>query len=429
MPDRHKHTEIGKPGSAGSPARPEAAPGIQGLGSRVSGTLAPGTNETFYETMDRIAHANLARATSGLAPSVLAEAWADWAVHLGVSPGKQMQLMESAMRNAQAFWSQLLGAAPDSEHPDAPPDRRFADEAWDRYPFNVLWQAHLRNGQWWQDATTGIHGVTTEHEDLLAFTAGVLLDTLAPSNFAVTNPEVISATWAEKGQNLLRGARNLADDIGRRHGTPAPKGPQEFEVGRNLAVTPGKVVFRNDLVELIQYAPTTETVHPEPILIVPSWIMKFYILDLSPENSLVRFLVAQGFTVFIVSWKNPDAEDRGLGMEDYRRLGIMDAIDALQAITHAPRLHALGYCLGGTLLAIAAAAMARDGDKRLASVSLLAAQVDFKEAGELRLFINDSQVTLSEDMMASSGDLSADAEGRNLRIAACTGPGLGTGHP
>ena len=255
---------------------------------------------------------------------------------------------------------------------------------------------------------TGVHGVTPAHENLMAFVAGLIVDTAAPSNFAPTNPDVIAATMAERGQNLVRGARNLAEDIAKRTGTAQPAGPQPFEVGRNLATTPGKVVFQNDLIELIQYAPTTTTVRPEPILIVPAWIMKYYILDLSAHNSLVRFLVQQGYSVFIISWKNPTANDRSLGMEDYRKMGVMAAMDAAIAITQAPKLHAVGYCLGGTLLAIAAAAMGRDRDARLASASFLAAQVDFTEAGPLRLFINDSEVTLIEDMMAQTGYLSSD---------------------
>ncbi|WP_443135090.1 PHA/PHB synthase family protein [Frigidibacter sp. ROC022] len=351
-----------------------------------------------------MAHARAAKATSGLSPSVLGEAWMDWAVHLAASPGKQMELMHEALRNMQAFWTDSLGIT----RPDTPDDRRFAGERWKVYPFNVLSQAHLRNWQWWQDAMTDVHGVASPHEDLLAFVASNVIDTVAPSNFILTNPDVIAATMAERGQNLVRGATNLAEDIARRVGAPHPAGPQPFEVGRNLATSPGKIVFRNALIELIQYAPETESVHPEPVLIVPAWIMKYYILDLSAENSFVRYLVSQGFTVYMISWKNPDAEDRDMGMDDYRQLGVMAAIDAIQAITKAPKLHAIGYCLGGTLLSIAAAAMGRDGDDRLASVTLLAAQVDFTEAGPLRLFISESEVTLIEDMMAEQGYLSSD---------------------
>ncbi|PIL20115.1 hypothetical protein P775_10630 [Puniceibacterium antarcticum] len=362
------------------------------------------TPQSAYETLDRMVHASLAKATSGLSPSVLGEAWMDWAVHLAVSPGKQAHLMEQALQNAQALWSQSLGIT----QPEAPNDRRFKSEAWQAYPFNVLSQAHLRGWQWWQDATTGVHGVAPAHEDLMAFTAGLITDISAPSNSPLTNPDVIAATRAENGQNLVRGAQHLAQDIARKNANAPADGPQPFEVGRNLATTPGKVVLRNDLIELIQYAPTTGEVHPEPILIVPAWIMKYYILDLSAQNSLVRFLVAQGYTVFMVSWKNPDASDRDLSMEDYRQLGVMAAVDAVQAITGAPRIHAVGYCLGGTLLSIAAATMGRDGDDRLATVTLLAAQVDFTEAGPLRLFINDSEVTLIEDMMQAQGYLSSD---------------------
>ncbi|MGO2501568.1 MAG: PHA/PHB synthase family protein [Cobetia marina] len=364
----------------------------------------PEGESTLYETIDRIVHAGVARSTLGLAPSVLGEAWMDWAIHLAISPGKQLNLMESALRGNMAIWHTALGIGAN----DDAEDRRFADDAWQVLPFNVWSQAHRQTWQWWQDAMSQVHGVSPEHENLMAFVTSLVVDTTAPSNFPATNPEVMSATVSEKGQNLVRGAQHLLEDLRRMGESAKTATPPPPEVGHTLAVTPGKVIFRNALIELIQYTPTTGSVRPEPILIVPAWIMKYYILDLSPGNSFVRFLVGQGYSVFMLSWTNPGADKRDLGMDDYRRLGIMDAVDAIQAITQASRLHAVGYCLGGSLLAIAAAAMSRDGDDRLASVSLLAAQVDFTEAGELRLFISDSQVTLIEDMMADKGYLSSD---------------------
>ncbi len=359
---------------------------------------------SVYAEIDRVVHAGVARATSGLAPSMFGEAWMDWAVHMAVSPGKQLQLMEKSLRDTQALAAQAFGGAAG----DAAPDARFAGEGWQAYPFNVWAQSHQHAWRWWQEAVTGVHGVTPAHEKLMAFTTGLVVDAAAPSNFPATNPEVIAATFAEKGQNLVRGVHNLGEDIGRKAGAQASQTPPHFAVGQTLAMTPGKVVFRNELIELIQYTPQTDTVRPEPILIVPAWIMKYYILDLSQTNSLVKYLVEQGYSVFILSWKNPGAEDRGLGMEDYRQLGVVEAVDAVQAITKAEKIHAVGYCLGGTLLSIAAAAMARDGDDRLASVSLLAAQIDFTDAGELRLFISESEVTLIEDMMAQTGFLTSD---------------------
>ena len=231
-----------------------------------------------------------------------------------------------------------------------------------------------------------------------------MLDIVSPSNFPLTNPDVIAATIAEGGANFARGLHHAIDDMNQllhRDG----KAPPLFRPGHEVAVTPGEVVFRNDLIELIQYRPTTADVHATPLLIVPAWIMKYYILDLSPENSLIRFLVSEGHTVFCMSWVNPDERQRDVSFDDYRQRGVMAALDAISAITDSPSIHAAGYCLGGTLLSIAAATMARDGDERLKSVTLLAAQVDFEEPGELGLFIDESQLAFIEDTMWQQGYL------------------------
>ncbi len=359
--------------------------------------------------LDRALHAQLARLTAGIAPSSAMLAYFDWLIHLLFSPNKQIQLSEKAFRKAFRLLTlaerSAFGVPTKPCIEPLPQDRRFAGADWQQWPFNLIYQGFLLNQQWWHVATTGLRGVSRHHEDLVAFGARQFLDVLSPSNFPLTNPEVLRATVREGGANLARGARNVSEDWEHALGGEPPVEAERFEVGRDLAVTPGKVVFRNHLIELIQYRPTTRTVYPEPILVIPAWIMKYYILDLSPHNSLVRYLVEQGHTVFMISWRNPGSADRHLGMDDYRRLGLMDALDAVSMVVPERPVHAVGYCLGGTLLGIAASAMARDGDLRLASVTLLAAQTDFTEAGELGLFIDEAQVAYLEDMMWERGYL------------------------
>ena len=364
----------------------------------------------FQEILDRSFHAGAARVTGGLSPSALAGAYADWALHLMTSPGKQTQLVEKAVRKAQRLtrYASRCATEKDAASPcitPLPQDRRFQGEAWQQWPYNLMYQSFLLNQQWWHNATVGVRGVTQQHENVVEFAARQLLDVFSPSNYAFTNPEVMEKTVKEGGQNLVRGFQNFMEDWDHAVSGKKPAGTEEFKLGETLAVTPGKVVYRNRLIELIQYEPVTKKVHAEPILIVPAWIMKYYILDLSARNSLVKYLTEQGFTVFMVSWKNPEPEDRDLGMDDYRTLGVMSALDTIQAITGSEKIHGVGYCLGGTLLSIAAAAMARDGDHRLKTLSLFAAQADFTEAGELMLFINESQVTFLEDMMWEQGFL------------------------
>jgi len=362
------------------------------------------------DIIDRSTHAAAARFTVGLSPAALAAAYLDWAAHLSFSPGKRLQLADKAMRKAARFanYASRWALRQDKSAPCIEPlaqDHRFAADAWQQWPYNFIHQAFLLNQQWWYNATIGIRGVTKQHENAVNFTARQILDMASPSNFLLTNPELLCQTAARGGTNLVQGAQNLIEDWERAISGRKPVGTERFKVGRDIAVTPGKVVFRNRLIELIQYAPTTDEVRPEPVLIVPAWIMKYYILDLSPQNSLVKYLTEQGFTVFMISWKNPTEQDRDLGLEDYRTLGAMAAIDAVNAIVPGQKLHAAGYCIGGTLLSIAAAAMAESGDARLKSITLFASQTDFHEAGELMLFINESQLTFLEDMMWEQGFL------------------------
>ncbi|MEH6726237.1 MAG: alpha/beta fold hydrolase [Hyphomicrobiales bacterium] len=362
------------------------------------------------QALDKGLKASLAKFTAGLSPIALAAAYSDWALHLASAPGKRLELLEKAAEKALRLANHAPHCASNGNASNTcitplPQDQRFKDESWQRWPYNLMYQSFLLNQQWWHNATTGVEGVTQQHENVVEFAARQILDILSPSNYAMTNPEVLAQTMRQGGMNLYRGWQNFLEDSSRVRNGERPVGTEEFQVGRNLATTPGKVVFRNRLIELIQYAPTTDKVHPEPILIVPAWIMKFYILDLSEYNSLVRYLTAQGFTVFMISWKNPDADDRDLGMNDYVSSGFMDALDAVDAIGGGQKVHALGYCLGGTLLSIAAAAMARDGDDRLKSLTFLATQIDYTEAGELMLFIDESQLTFLEDVMWDQGYL------------------------
>jgi polyhydroxyalkanoate synthase subunit PhaC len=369
----------------------------------------PFESRASYEVLDRSLHAAIGRMSGGLSPRALALNYLDWWTHLATSPGKQAELFEKARRKALRFWffaacDALVGGRCIEPLPQ---DRRFDAPEWERPPFNLLAQCFLLTQQWWHNATTGVRGVSDRREAAVEFGTRQLLDAFAPTNFLATNPEALRRTWLEGGQNLLRGWSFLLDDLERHFQNKRPAGAEHYVVGRNVAATPGVVVHRTPLMELIQYSPTTDTVRPEPVLIVPAWIMKFYVLDLSETNSLVRYLTGQGFTVFMVSWKNPGPPDRDRGMEDYRRLGPMAALDAVQAITGAERVHGVGYCLGGTLMSIVAAAMARDGDQRLASLTLFAAQTDFTEAGELMLFVSESEVTFLEDVMWEQGFLTA----------------------
>ena len=358
--------------------------------------------------MDRLGRAVTARLTQGISPHALYAAWFDWASHLVNAPGRLIELGVEAVNIGARLTRFTAHNLSENAKPPFEPlvgDRRFTDEGWLQLPY-VLWQqAFLAQEAWWASATREVRGMTPKNAARVSFITRQWLDVWSPSNLPWLNPVIIDRTLKESGANLMRGATNLQEDIWRSLALQPEPPADGLEVGKDIAVTPGEVVFRNELMELIQYKPATERVVSEPVLIVPAWIMKYYVLDLSRHNSLVRYLVEHGFTVFMVSWRNPTAEDRDITFDAYRTEGFMAALNAVNAILPARKVHAVGYCIGGTLLAIAAATMAREEDDRLATVTLFAAQTDFSEAGELMLFVDESQILFLEDMMWDQGML------------------------
>ena len=291
--------------------------------------------------------------------------------------------------------------------PDAT-DKRFRDPEWTENPvFDFVKQAYLITTRWADDLVQQADHVDENTKHKAQFYVRQLASALSPTNFVATNPELLRTTLEQNGENLVRGMHMMVEDIKAGKGTLKLRQtePGDFKVGVNLATTPGKVVFRNDLIELIQYAPTTETVYKRPLLIVPPWINKFYILDLNPEKSFIRWAVAQGLTVFVVSWVNPDAKQAEKSFEDYMNEGIFAALDAIEKATGEKNVTAMGYCVGGTLLSVALAYMAAVGDKRISSTTLLTTQVDFKNAGDLKVFVDEEQVKQIEEKMDVRGYL------------------------
>jgi len=359
--------------------------------------------------IDRIVHAWQSNFTLSISPESIMVAFFSWAIHLANLPGKKAELLKEYLIKISKYFEYISHTTMGREYPCCfepfCEDVRFSTPEWEKWPYNIISQGFLMMESCWRSATTHVHGLACHHENVVSFTTRQLLDVFAPSNFILTNPEVLKVTREQWGANLVQGWVNFLEDTKRALNREKPTGAEAFRVGVNVGVTPGKVVFRNGLMELIQYSPITEQVYSEPLLIVPAWIMKYYILDLSPHNSLVRYLVEKGFTVFMISWKNPGPEDRDMSMDDYRTQGVMAALDAISTIIPESKIHTLGYCLGGNILTITAAAMARDDDTRIRSLTLLATQSDFTEAGELMLFIDESQVSYLEDSMWEKGYL------------------------
>src|SRR6185503_14130785 len=332
--------------------------------------------------------------------------------HWVADPGKLVAAQGELFKSYADLWGRsvrrFLGEEVEPVVEPEPGDNRFKDPDWSNGQVFDFWkQAYLITSRWAEDLTRKTEGVDEKTRKKALFYLNQMLSAMSPSNFPLTNPEVLRTTLATNAENLVQGMTHFVEDLGQSKDLLriSQTDLAAFEVGRNLAVTPGKVVFQNNLIQLIQYSPTTAEVYERPLLVVPPWINKYYILDLVPEKSFVKWAVAQGFTVFLVSWVNPDIKLAQKTFEDYMREGIFGAVEAVIRQTGSPKINALGYCVGGTLLASALAYMAAKNDNRIASASFLAAQVDFSEAGDLLVFIDDAQLNSLEEMMAEQGYL------------------------
>jgi polyhydroxyalkanoate synthase len=349
---------------------------------------------------------------SGTDPLNIGNAFMEMTARLMANPAKLVQAQIGFWQDYMSLWQstarRMIGLDSQPVIDADPRDRRFKDEAWkDNEVFDFIKQSYLLSARYIQDVVTHVDGLEPATAQKVDFYARQFIDAMSPSNFLLTNPEVLRKTAETGGENLIRGLNNLLGDLERGKGQLRIKmtDMDAFRIGDNIAVTPGKVIYQNDLMQLIQYSPTTEKVLKRPLLIVPPWINKFYILDLRPRNSFVRWATSQGHTVFIVSWVNPDEKLAEKGFDDYMREGILDALTAIEAATGETAINAIGYCLGGTLLSSALAYMAAHGDERIKSATFFVTLMDFRESGELNVFIDEEQIKSLEDKMNRRGYL------------------------
>ncbi|HUL08536.1 MAG TPA: class I poly(R)-hydroxyalkanoic acid synthase, partial [Candidatus Acidoferrum sp.] len=348
-------------------------------------------------------------------PLNIASAFLEMTTRLMTDPAKLLQSQISLWQAHMDLWQsaalRLMGADAKAAEP-APDDRRFKDAAWEENQlFDFIKQSYLLTARWLTQTVREVDGLDEKTAKKVDFYTRQFVDAMAPTNFLLTNPEVLRATVESSGENLVKGLQNLLEDLERGKGKLHIKMTdlEAFRVGQNIAVSPGKVVFRNDLIELLQYAPTTEKVFKRPLLIIPPWINKFYILDLREKNSFIKWAVGEGHTVFVVSWVNPDEKLAAKSFEDYMLEGPLAALDAMEKATGEPDANVIGYCLGGTLLACTLAYMAAKKDTRVASATFLASLVDFKEPGELGIFIDEEQLAALEQRMNEKGYLEGSA--------------------
>ena len=382
---------------------------------RVADETTRATNAYLAPQLSGAPQSNLVNAEMAEAVRTLGQVAERWLAE----PQRAVEAQTRLTSGLIGLWADALRRFKGEEVPAATPetrDPRFKDPAWSENPFfDFLRQSYVHAAKWADDMVKEADGLDDHTRHKAEFYVRQLAGALSPSNFLMLNPELIRATIRQNGANLARGAQMFAEDVEAGGGELRLRqsDPTTFEVGKNLATTPGKVVLRNELIELIQYAPSTETVVRRPLLIVPPWINKFYILDLNPEKSFIRWAVAQGLTVFVISWVNPDARHADKSFDAYMREGIFAALEAVEAATGEREVSAIGYCVGGTLLAMTLGYMAKTGDRRIASATLFTTQVDFRHAGDLQVFVDEPQVAAVEEEMRIRGFL----DGRMMATA------------
>lgn len=345
-------------------------------------------------------------------PLNIGRAFMEMTTRMMANPARLMQAQLGFWQDYVTLWQnttrRIMGLESEPVIGPASSDKRFKDDAWkENEVFDFIKQSYLLSARFVQDVVTQVDGLDPKTAQKVDFYSRQFIDAMSPSNFLMTNPEVLRKTAETGGENLLKGLNNLLGDLERGKGQLHIKmtDTDAFKVGENIGVSPGKVVFQNDLMQLIQYTPATEKVLKRPLLIGPPWINKFYILDLRPRNSFVRWAVSQGHTVFVISWVNPDEKLAEKGFEDYMKDGYLAALDAIEAATGEREVNAIGYCLGGTLLASTLAYMATKGDDRIKTATFFVTMMDFQEAGELGVFIDEEQLQALEDKMNKRGFL------------------------
>ncbi|MDF2366432.1 class I poly(R)-hydroxyalkanoic acid synthase [Sneathiella sp.] len=345
-------------------------------------------------------------------PAHVGKTFMDLMNKMMADPGKIIEAQAALWKNYMDLWQNAaLRARGEETKPLVTPesgDKRFKSEEWSQNQiFDYIKQSYLMTAKWIQDTVSDVEGLDKQTQKKADFYTKLYVDALSPTNFFWSNPDVLKKTMESKGENLVHGLENMLDDLKHGKGQLTPKMTDDtaFEVGRNIGVTPGKVIFENDLMQLLQYEPTTEMVYKKPLLITPPWINKFYILDLKSENSFIKWCTEKGYTVFVISWVNPDERHVDKTFESYMSEGVLAALDAIENTTGEKEVTAIGYCIGGTLMASTLAYLAAIGEKRVTACTFFAAQLDFTEAGDLLVFTDEDHIKMVEEKMKDSGYL------------------------